>query len=123
MIQVETARPVYSNFGSKDLTPEEKKARQKERIEKAKKIYQAAKETGSLSAIENLAMRAGAPLAPPTDAGAGQGAGQGTPGAQDKITYWSSLSKEAKIGIIGGSIAIVGLTVWYFAFRKPSKAK
>lgn len=121
MIQVETARPVYSNFGSKNLTPEEKKARQKSRIEKAKKLYQAAKETGSLSAIENIAMRAGAPLAPPTD---GSGAGTGGQNlGQDKAKGWANLSKEAKIGIIGGSIAIVGLAVWYFGFRKPSKAK
>ena len=119
MIQVETARPVYSNFGSKNITPEEKKARQQSRIEKAKKLYQAAKETGSLSAIENIAMRAGAPIAPPTEGGAGQGA----PGSEDKATGWANLSKEVKIAIVGGSIAIVGLAVWYFGFRKPSKAK
>lgn len=119
MIEVETKRPVFSNFGSKNLTPEEKKARQKERIEKAKKLYQAAKETGSLTAIENIAMRAGAPITPPTDGG---GSGQGAP-APEKSSGWANLSQGAKIGIIGGSVALLGLAVWYFGFRKPVKAK
>lgn len=120
MISVETARPVYSNLGGKELTPEERKARKDRRIERAKKLYQGAKETGTLAALENIAMRSGAPLAPPTDGG---GAGQGAPGAEDKSTGWSSLSQGAKIGIIGGGILVVGLAVWYFGFRKPVKGK
>ena len=118
MISVETARPVYSNLGGKDLTPEEKKARKEARLERARKIYQAAKETGTLSALENIALRSGAPITPATDPGAG---GQG-PG-EDKSTGWSSLSQGAKIGIIGGGILVAGLAVWYFGFRKPAKGK
>ncbi len=116
MISVETTRPVYSGFGGKDLTPEQKKERQKRRIEKAKQLYQAAKETGSLSAIENIAMRAGAPLAPAADPNTG-GGGQGTDG-DPKGKGWSNLSQGAKIGIIGGSLLVVGVAVWYFGFRK-----
>ena len=115
MISVETKRPVYSNAGGKELTPEEIKARKARRVERAKKLYQGAKETGTLSALENILMRSGVPLAPTTEGG---GAGQGAPGAEDKSTGWSSLSQGAKIGIIGGSIAVVGLAVWYFGFRK-----
>jgi hypothetical protein len=120
MISVETARPVYSAFGGKDLTPEQKKERQKKRIEKAKQIYQTAKETGSLTALENIAMRAGAPLAPTTDPNSGGGAGGGTNG-DPKGKGWSDLSTPYKVGIIGGSILVVGLAVWYFGFRNKAK--
>lgn len=116
MISVETTRPVYSGFGGKDLTPEQKKERQKRRVEKAKQLYQAAKETGSLTALENIAMRAGAPLAPPTDTNTG-GGGQGTDG-DAKGKGWSNLSNTTKIAIVGGSLLVVGVAVWYFGFRK-----
>ena len=115
MISVETTRPVYSAFGGKDLTPEQKKERQKRRIERAKQLYQAAKETGSLSALENIAMRAGAPLAPPTDTNTDGGGGNEN---DPKGKGWSNLSNTTKIAIVGGSLLVVGVAVWYFGFRK-----
>jgi hypothetical protein len=117
MISVETSRPVYSSFGGKDLTPEQKKERQKRRLEKAKQLYNAAKETGSLSAIENIAMRAGAPLTP-TDTNTGGGDGGNDNDKDPKAKGWSSLSNTTKISIVGGSLLVVGVAVWYFGFRK-----
>ena len=114
MISVETKRPVYSNANG-NLTPEEKKARRDKRIEKAKRLYQGAKETGTLTALENIAMRAGVPLAPPTDFNPDANQNQNQ---NNTARGWSSLTQGAKIGIIGGSVVIVGLAVWYFGFRK-----
>jgi hypothetical protein len=59
MITVETNKPVYSNLKGSTLTPEEKRARRTKQYEGAKNVYGKAKESGLLSAIENLALNVG----------------------------------------------------------------
>ena len=128
MITVETNKPVYSNAKGKEkttLTPEEKKAKQAKQYETAKGIYMKGKESGLLSAIENLALNVGTP--------AGQGGGKmptgqidysvdtggGTPPADDK----KPMNPYLKWGLIIGGVAITGFAVYWFGFRKKGTAK
>lgn len=105
MIQVETTRPVFSN-----LTDAEKKARKKRLGDKAKGIYTKAKESGILAGIENLALgRSNAP------------ADKGDMSAyQQPIVDQSKtgMSKGLKTGLIVGGVLLLGVSVWYFVFRK-----
>lgn len=120
MIEVQTDRPVYSNakgdkkrFAS-NLTPEQKLARKKRLTEKAKGIYGKAKESGILSSLENLAL-----------GNTNKGMGAEVSG-EVKLPVvetlpprgWSSFTKTKKGVIITSSLVVVGLVVYFAAFRK-----
>lgn len=121
MIEVQTDRPVYSNakgdkqrLFNKNLTEEQKLARKKRLTAKAKGIYGKAKESGILSSLENLAL-------------GNMNKGTGTEVSNElKIPPietlpprgWSSFSKTKKGVIITSSLVVVGLVVYFAAFRK-----
>jgi len=120
MIEVQTDRPVYSNakggktrLFNKKLTEDQKLARKKRLTEKAKGIYGKAKESGILSSLENLAL----------------GNMKSQTGTESEVKIpteietlpprgWSSYSKTKKGVIITSSIVVVGIVVYFAAFRK-----
>ena len=112
MISVETQRPVFSNAGGK--TKEEKKARRQQFLEKSRNVYTKGKDTGILSGIENLFL------------GAGKSQPSNDPLAGDQLPIGDDQSGKGKQpmnpalkwGLIIGGVAVVGVAVWYFGFRK-----
>lgn len=113
MITVETNKPVFSNAKGKTLTAEEKKARRSEQYEGAKNIYQKGKESGLLSAIENLALNVG------NKAQSGSTLPMGTefpppPPPPDD----NKMNPYLKWGLIIGGVALTGFAVYWFGFRK-----
>lgn len=113
MIDVETTRPVYSNAGGK--TKEEKKANRQKFLEQSRGIYQKGKDSGILAGVENLFL----------GAGKNQGEMTGDKFAGDKLPVDDKPAKEPmkpalKWGLIIGGVAVVGLAVYYFGFRKKS---
>lgn len=120
MIQVETDRPVYSNaIGDglrKRLTPEQKEARRKRLGSKAKNVYSKAKESGILSGLENLALGNNPANSNQTN--------NELPPVAPTTSWWSTQTKTTKTLIVTSSLLVVGLSVWYFGFRKsPAKGK
>jgi hypothetical protein len=114
MLQVETDRPVFSNAIGDKLTPEQKEARRKRIGSKAKNIYSKAKESGVLQGLENLALGSAT-----TQQGATTNT---TPPPPAPETWWSKKTKTQKGIIVTTSLLVVGLSVWYFGFRKtPTK--
>jgi len=121
MIEIETDRPVYSNakgdkkrLFNKNLTEEQKLARKKRLTAKAKGLYGKAKESGILSSLENLAL-------------GNMNRGTGSEVSNEvKIPAietlpprgWSSYSKTKKGVIVTSSLVVVGLIVYFAAFRK-----
>jgi len=118
MLQVETEAPVFSNaIGDKlrnRLTPAQKEARRKRLGSKAKNVYSKAKESGILQGLENLALGSGTSQ---------QGGTTNTPPIPEPApeSWWSKKTKTQKGIIITSSLLVVGLSVWYFGFRKPVK--
>jgi len=111
MIVVETKKPVYSNAGGK--TKEEKKASRQKFLEKSRNIYSKGKDTGLLAGVENLFL------------GAGRNQAQGDQIAGNELPVDDKPAKEPmnpalKWGLIIGGVAVVGVAVWYFGFRKKS---
>lgn len=121
MIEVQTDRPVYSNakggktkLFNKNLTEEQKLARKKRLTEKAKGLYGKAKESGILSSLENLAL--GNTNKDTTTSGDGEY--KLPPITTLPPRGWSSYSKTKKGVIITSSLVVVGLVVYFAAFRK-----
>ena len=124
MITVETNKPVYSNLKGKGLTAEEKKARRTKQYESAKNIYGKAKDSGLLSAIENLALNVG------NRSGGGMTGGGNI---QNQTGGGEFMGNEQKVkekmnpylmwGLIIGGVAITGFAVYWFGFRKKARSK
>lgn len=125
MITVETNKPVYSNLKGKGLTAEEKKARRTKQYESAKNIYGKAKDSGLLSAIENLALNVG------NRSGGGITGGTNT---QNQLGGGEFMGNEQQVkdnkmnpylmwGLIIGGVAITGFAVYWFGFRKKASSK
>ena len=120
MITVETNKPVYSNLKGSTLTPEEKKARRTKQYESAKNVYGKAKESGLLSAIENIALNVGNKSQIGTNT---QGSGSGTYVPEMEVKVQEGMNPYLKWGLIIGGVALTGFAVYWFGFRKKASSK
>lgn len=112
MIVIETKKPVYSN--STGRTKEEKQARRQKFLEQSRNIYTKGKDTGLLAGVENLFLGAGRNQPQGGDVLAGNQIPVGTTPEREPM------NPALKWGLIIGGVAVVGVAVWYFGFRKKT---
>jgi hypothetical protein len=121
MITVETNQPVYSNAKGKTLTAEEKKARRTRQYESAKNVYGRAKDSGLLSALENIGLNIG------NKSGGGTqnqtGGGEFIPPPPPPTDEKKPMNPYLMWGLIIGGVAITGFAVYWFGFRKKASSK
>jgi len=124
MITVETNKPVYSNAKGKTLTAEEKKARRTRQYESAKNVYGRAKDSGLLSALENIGLNIGnkSTGGQQNQTGGGQ---QNQTGGGEFITtdQKKPMNPYLMWGLIIGGVAVTGFAVYWFGFRKKASSK
>jgi hypothetical protein len=126
MITVETNQPVYSNAKGKTLTAEEKKARRTRQYESAKNVYGRAKDSGLLSALENIGLNIG------NKSGGGMTGGGNTQNQSGGGEFMGNDNQQLKDnkmnpylmwGLIIGGVAVTGFAVYWFGFRKKASSK
>ena len=124
MITVETTKPVYSNAKGKTLTAEEKKARRTRQYESAKNVYGRAKDSGLLSALENIGLNIGNKSGGGTQNQTGGGTQNQTGGGEFIPTDEKKpMNPYLMWGLIIGGVAITGFAVYWFGFRKKASSK
>ena len=118
MITVETTKPVYSNAKGKTLTAEEKKARRTRQYESAKNVYGRAKDSGLLSALENIGLNIGNKSTGTQLGGGNEFTPPPPPPPEEK-----KMNPYLMWGLIIGGVAVTGFAVYWFGFRKKASSK